>query len=166
MMTCGAWQPCTACRPINPAHATGALGKDSLLPTIVTPSDVRALKTRLTPFVQALDETAKACADKLPKNIADGWNSFVTAWASYAAASESWLSTRAEMNQGESYEEDLGNWQTAIAKYCGGTVATPPAPSTGPETGPSSALQDTIKTVAICAAVGLGAWALHSAVKS
>ncbi len=136
-----------------------------ILPRFVTPSDVRALKTRVDPFVRALDGSVASCGT-LPPQTRAGWEGFSSAWRSYVVEDDSWLHTAAQMDQGEAYEQDLAHWQDLLAQSKCGTSTpriTPTNPSSGPED--SSRMHGTIKTVAIAGAVVAVALGLRAVMK-
>lgn len=136
-----------------------------ILPRFVTPSDVRALKNRVDPFVRALDASVAACPTLLASTRA-GWEGFSSAWRTYMVEDDSWLHTAAQMDQGEAYEQDLGHWQDLLAQSKCGTSTpriTPTNPSTSPED--SSRMHGTIKTVAIAGAVVAVALGLRAVMK-
>jgi hypothetical protein len=136
-----------------------------ILPRFVTPSDVRALKTRVDPFVRALDASVAACAT-LPAETRKGWEGFSKAWRSFVDEDDSWLHTAAQMDQGEAYEADLGHWQDLLAQSKCGTSTprvTPTNPTSSPED--TSRMHGTIKTVAIAGAVVAVALGLRAVLK-
>jgi hypothetical protein len=114
----------------------------SLLGTFVTSSDVRAQKERLNPQVHALDAAIRApgaCPNLKPVTL-DLWGSFVTAWDSFYAADDGFLTAGAEMDFALAQETELNGWRTGFAAACGfnvgpgnvtpGTVPTnPPLPA-------------------------------------
>ena len=120
----------------------------------VLPSDVRALKDRLNPFVASLDASIASCATVSAAKRAS-WADWRKAWAGFFAASEGFWSAGAEMDQGEAYEIDFRAWRDfMIAQRC---AADAPAPTkTDAPSGPGADTGETVRTVAI-AAVILGA---------
>jgi hypothetical protein len=124
-----------------------------ILPKFVTPADVRDLKTRVDPFVRALDQGVADCKT-LPNGVRTGWLAFSKAWRTYFDEEDSWWHTAAQMDQGEAYEQDLAKWQQMIAQYKCAPDAPPITPEDGAGGGADSGRwQGTIKTVAIAGAV-------------
>jgi hypothetical protein len=146
-------------------HGTKTIAVGGVLPRFVTPSDVRALKTRVDPFVRAMDQAVAACAT-VPQATREGWGAFSAAWRTYFAEDDSWLHTAAQMDQGEAYEQDLAHWQDLLAQSKCGT-ATPRVSPTSPglTSNDSTRLQGTIKTVAIAGAVVAVALGLRAVLK-
>jgi len=122
----------------------------SLLPTVVTPDDVRAFKARLDGFARSLDRSVSMCTRVHPY-VRTSWAEFYRGWRQFADADPSWLHAAAEYDAARQYEEHLIAWQTQLAPVC----AIAGAPLTRPKvTGsPGSSLENTIKTVAIAGAV-------------
>jgi hypothetical protein len=135
------------------------------LPRFVTPSDVRALKTRVDPFVRAIDRSVADCAS-LAAETRTGWEAFSRAWRAYFDEEDSWLHTAAQMDQGEAYEQDLAHWQDLLAHSKCGT-STPRITPTNPRSTPddSARMHGTIKTVAIAGAVVAVALGLRAVLK-
>jgi hypothetical protein len=135
-----------------------------ILPTFVTPGDVRDLKTRIDPFVRAMDRDVQNCK-AASEDFKSGWAAFSGAWRSYFDQEDSWLHTAAQMNQGEAYEQDLAHWQASLrGQRCQATAPTIEPSSNSPSLTslPSlgrGELGSTLRTVAIAGAViavGLG----------
>jgi hypothetical protein len=116
----------------------------------VTPSDVRALKQRLDPYVKALDGAVSQCA-KVDPATRDAWGSFAQSWRAYFDAEDHFLSAGAEFNNGCEFQSAIAGWQRTIgALACG--VAGPSLPEPKPSGG-DSATTSTVRTVAIAAGV-------------
>jgi len=128
----------------------------SLLPTVVTPDDVRAMKARLDAFARAFDRSVAACARLTPAMRAS-WAEFYRGWRQFADADPSWLHAAAEYETARQYEEHLVAWQGRIAPLCGVTGA----PLTRAPATSAGSLENTIKTVAIAGAVIAVALALR-----
>jgi hypothetical protein len=125
----------------------------------VTPSDVRALKTRLDPFVTALDSAITQCP-QVDAATRDAWTAFVRSWRAYAASDDHFLTAGAEFNTGCEYQQAIAGWQKTI----GGLACGVPGPSL-PEPRPSggdTATTSTVRTVAIAAGVVAVALTLRS----
>ena len=125
----------------------------------VTPRDVRALKTRLDPFVGALDAAIAACAsvDAATRNA---WTAFASSWRAYVAKDDHFLTAGAEFNAGCDYESAIAGWQRTIGSF----ACSPVGPSL-PEPRPSGAdtsTTKTVRTVAIAAGVVAVALTLRS----
>ncbi len=120
-----------------------------LLPTVVTPDDVRASKARLDAFARAFDRSVTACP-RLAPSIHQSWSDFYRGWRRFADADPSWFHAAAEFDAAQQYEEHLIAWQAQLGPLCpiaGPSLTRPPgASSTG-------TVETTIKTVAIAAAV-------------
>jgi hypothetical protein len=120
---------------------------------------VRALKTRLGPFVAALDASVARCA-KIEAATRDAWKAFVASWRAYESQEEHFLTAGAEFNAGCDYEASIARWQTLI----GGFACSVPGP-TLPEPAPRGAdtsTASTVRTVAIAAGVVAVALAARS----
>ena len=65
----------------------------------VTPSDVRALKTRLDPFVTALDGAVAQCP-KADPGTREAWAAFARSWRAYVASEDHFLTAGAEFSNG------------------------------------------------------------------
>jgi hypothetical protein len=124
----------------------------------VTPTDVRALKVRLDPYVVALDAAIAQCP-KVDPATRDAWAAFSKAWRSYVAAEDHFLTAGAEFNAGCDYQTAIAGWQKTIGALACGV----PGPAI-PETKPSdpAATTTTVRTVAIAAGVIAAALALRS----
>ena len=126
----------------------------------VTPSDVRALKNRLDPFVTALDSAVSQCP-KVDDATRSAWSAFVASWRSYFAAEDHFLTAGAEFNTGCDYEQTIAGWQRAIgALACG--VPGPTLPEQRGAGGGDTATTSTVRTVAIAAGVIAVALTLRS----
>src|SRR5437879_343906 len=90
---------------------------------VTTPSDVRALKVRVNPYVWALDRTVLDCRT-LDGATRLGWQAFSSAWRTYYDGDDSWLHASAQLDQGRTFEHDLQRWQDMIA----GLSCTLPTP--------------------------------------
>ena len=126
-----------------------------VLPKFVMPSDVRALKTRVDPFVVSLDQSVADCKT-LPDSVRSSWQAFSKAWRSFFDEDDSWLHTAAQMDQGEAYEQDVTRWQSMIAGYkCApdAPLLTPTDPGGSSDDVGSPRWQGTIKTMAIAGAI-------------
>jgi hypothetical protein len=136
-----------------------------ILPRFVTPSDVRALKTRVDPFVRAMDRSVAECA-ALAAETRAGWEAFSLAWRAYVDEEDSWLHTAAQMDQGEAYEQDLAHWQDVLGHSKCGTSTPRITPTNPPSTPDDTArMHGTIKTVAIAGAVVAVALGLRAVLK-
>jgi hypothetical protein len=125
----------------------------------VTPSDVRALKGRLDPYVVALDAAIAQCSSVDPATR-DAWAAFAKSWRSYFAAEDHFLTAGAEFNTGCEYQGAIAGWQRTIGAFaCGvpGPALAEPRPS-----GTDTATTSTVRTVAIAAGVIAAALALRS----
>jgi hypothetical protein len=125
----------------------------------VTPSDVRALKTRLDPFVGALDAAIVTCgtADAATRHA---WTAFLSSWRTYVASEDHFLTAGAEFNTGCDYETAIAGWQHTIgALACGVAGPSLPEPSSR---GADTATTNTVRTVAIAAGVVAVAITLRS----
>ena len=140
--------------------------RDKPFARFVTPTDVRDLKNRIDPFVVALDANVRDCKTLAP-DTAQGWDKFSKAWRAFFAEDESWSHTAAEMDQAEAYECDVSHWQTMLAAQKCAPDAPPITPTNNDATGGASgaALAQTIKVVAIAAAVVAGALAIREVAK-
>jgi hypothetical protein len=125
----------------------------------VTPSDVRALKTRLDPFVVALDSAVVQCP-KMDPATRDAWTAFRQSWRDYVAAEDHFLSAGAEFNAGCEYQTTIAGWQRTIGSLACG-VPGPSLPEPRPSGG-DSATTSTVRTVAIAAGVIAVALTLRS----
>jgi len=116
----------------------------------VTPSDVRALKTRLDPYVLALDAAVARCP-KVDSATRDAWAAFSKSWRSYVDAEDHFLTAGAEFNAGCEYQTAIAGWQQTIGTIACG-VPGPALPTPKPS-GSDSATTSTVRTVAIAAGV-------------
>lgn len=125
----------------------------------VTPSDVRALKTRLDPFVGALDAAIVTCAN-VDTATRNAWTAFLRSWRAYVSTEEHFLTAGSEFNTGCEYETTIAGWQHTIgALACG--VPGPSLPAPGPR-GADNATTSTVRTVAIAAGIVAVALTLRS----
>ena len=116
----------------------------------VTPSDVRALKGRLDPYVTALDAAVTQCPS-VDQATRDAWTAFAKSWRSYVAAEDHFLTAGAEFNAGCEYQSAIAGWQRTIGTFaCGlpGPTLAEPRPN-----GTDTATTNTVRTVAIAAGV-------------
>jgi len=132
----------------------------NLLPMVVTPDDVRTMKTRLDAFARAFDRSVAACTRVHPYTRTS-WAEFYRGWRQFADADPSWLHAAAEYETARQYEEHLVAWQRQLAPVCG--IAG--APLTRAPASSGSSLESTIKTVAIAGAVVAAALALREVMR-
>lgn len=129
----------------------------------VTPSDVKALKMRLSPYFLALDTGIAQCP-RITQETRDAWDAFAKGWRAYYGTEEHFLTAGAEHRTGCEYEAAIASWQRTIGSYACG-VAGPALPDrAGGGDGPSSgddSTKKTIRTVAIGAAVVAAALAIR-----
>ncbi len=124
----------------------------------VTPSDVRALKLRLDPYVTALDGAIGACPSVDP-TTRSAWTAFATSWRTYFNSEEHWLSSASEFNTGCEYQSAIAGWQRTIGSLACGV----PGPTIAePRPGSDTATATTVRTVAIAAGVITVALTLRS----
>jgi hypothetical protein len=128
----------------------------------VTPTDVRGLKTRLDPFVGALDAAIATCGS-VDAATRSAWTAFVTSWRAYVAREDHFLTAGAEFNAGCDYEAAIAGWQRTVGNFaCSPVGPSLPAPRpSGGETPTTS----TVRTVAIAAGVVAVALTLRSFVR-
>ena len=131
---------------------------DALL-QFVTPSDVRALKVRLDPYVTALDTSVAQCPS-IDSGTRDAWSGFAKSWRDYVAAEDHFLSAGTEYSAGCDYETAIAGWQRTVGKFACG-VPGPSIPVPQPR-GSDSATTSTVRTVAIAAGVIAVALTLRS----
>lgn len=125
----------------------------------VTPSDVRALKTRLDPYVVALDAAVGQCP-KLDQATRDSWGAFAKSWRAYFGSEEHFLTAGAQFSAGCEYQSSISGWQRAIGAFaCGVPGPSLPDPKAG---GADTATTSTVRTVAIAAGVIAVALTLRS----
>jgi hypothetical protein len=125
----------------------------------VTPSDVRALKQRLDPYVVALDAAVAQCP-KIDAATRDTWGAFTKSWRGYFDVEDHFLTAGAEFNNGCEYQSAIARWQQTIGTYaCGVPGPALPEPKSS---GSDSATTSTVRTVAIAAGVVAAALAIRS----
>jgi hypothetical protein len=90
----------------------------------VFPSDVAALKARLSPWVSLVDAIV-ARTPSVPRDLRAGWASFVSEWRAYLA-DEGLLFSPPRFERGLALEEKLRDWRTALSSQCRGIPV--PAP--------------------------------------
>jgi hypothetical protein len=122
----------------------------------VTPSDVRALKTRLDPFVGALDAAIVTCGN-VDAATRTAWTAFLQSWRAYVTSEDHFLTAGAEFNTGCEYETTIAGWQHTV----GGLACGVPGPSL-PAHGTDTATTSSVRTVAIAAGVVAVALTLRS----
>jgi hypothetical protein len=130
---------------------TGDAGR--IAPRFVTDSDVRDLKLRLNPTVEALDLMVSECPD-MPDVLKRGWEQFSISWKAFLQQSESFWSAGAEMDQAEAFQADIQTWSAKLSaapcKAGKPSEYAPPAPSTEGATDASVGdITGTIKLVTI-----------------
>jgi len=130
----------------------------NLLPTVVTPDDVRTMKARLDAFARAFDRSVSVCTRVHPY-MRTSWAEFYRGWRQFADAEPSWLHAAAEYDAARQYEEHLVAWQRQLAPVCG--IASAPLTRAPASSSSGSSLESTIKTVAIAGAVVAVALALR-----
>lgn len=119
---------------------------------VVGPSDVRAEKDRLNPYVVALDLAAKNC--QLSQATRDGWEAWRAGWEKFYAADEGWLTAGAEMDRVQAYEADVKKWQATIARECPSVAQTPtPAPLGAPQQQAAAGIASSAATIAVALAI-------------
>jgi hypothetical protein len=138
----------------------GAAGR--LAPRFVTDSDVRDLKLRLNPTVDALDKLVSECPD-MPDVLVTGWDAFSTSWKAFLQQDESFWSAGAEMDQAEAFQDDIQQWQAKLSKApCKGSAPAafaPPAPTTEGKTDESvSDIAGAVKVGAVAVVLVVGAY--------
>jgi hypothetical protein len=104
--------------------------------SIITSSDVRALKDRVDPLVRALDNTVYTCPAVAA--IAPGWIAVSMKWRTYFDGEDSGPGTlpapEPQMTLGEAYEKEVASWQASIARYRCDPNARAPMPKVPPQT--------------------------------
>jgi hypothetical protein len=133
------------------------VGTGRLAPRFVTSSDVRDLKIRLNPSVEALDKLVADCPE-MPAVLVAGWNAFSVSWKVFLQTPEGFWTAGAEMDQAEAYQADIQSWNEKLTKApCKGGAPSPyapPPPSTEGKTPPEvAAWIDAAKVAAVSAAV-------------
>jgi hypothetical protein len=133
-----------------------------ILPRFVTPSDVRDLKTRIDPYVRAMDQSIPSCAS-VTTDVKASWSTFSSSWRTFFDEEDSWLHTAAQMDQAEAYEVDVSRWQAWFAKQRCATGAPAIQPSSSGAK--SEQWTGTIRTVAIAGAVIAAALGIRAVTK-
>ncbi len=125
----------------------------------VTPSDVRSLKTRLDPFVGALDASIGTCAS-VDAPTRNAWAAFLQSWRAYVASEDHFLTAGSEFNAGCEYETTIAGWQRTV----GGMACGVPGPSLPDPAlrGGDTATTNTVRTVAVAAGIVAVALTLRS----
>jgi hypothetical protein len=141
---------------------THAWDAGRIAPRFVTSSDVRDLKNRLNPTVEALNALVAGCPD-MPEVLVTGWHAFALSWKNFFDKEEGFWTAGAEMDQAEAYQADLQQWQDKLSKApCKGSAPSPyapPPPSTEGETDKGvSDITEAVKYGAVAAVVIVGAY--------
>lgn len=113
-MACGSTCLCDAC-------AAPPMG--GLLPTVVWPSDVDALKRKYDPDFVATDAAVKACGSKLDAPTAKAWSDFYASWRAFFAESTPLFGSANKYDEANGYAESLAHWQGMLGPLC--TLAAP-----------------------------------------
>lgn len=128
----------------------------------VTPGSVRALKTRLDPYVVALATAIGQCA-RVDPATREAWTAFESSWRDYVAQEDHFLTAGSEFNTGCEYEAAIAGWQHTVSTLACG-VAGPSLPQPSPP-GADSSTARTVRTVAIAAGVVAVALVLRGLVR-
>lgn len=128
----------------------------------VTPSDVRALKSRLDPFVVAVDAAVAQCP-AIDAATRASWSAFVKSWRDYRDAEDHFLTAGAEFNTGCDFQTAIAGWQRTVGSFACG-LPGPSLPEPKPP-GSDTATTSTVRTVAIAAGVIAAALTLRSLVR-
>jgi hypothetical protein len=163
-MTCGAWAPVTPYeRGVRNLHTYGTGATQ-----IIYPADVRDAKNRIDAKMTATARDVAACG-KLSDADVKAWADFFLAWRKFFCGNDSGDCTSPDvplllglgsmMDQCETWEAQLYDWQKKIAALCAvSTPATPPPTPTADKPGLfTSAGPSTTTLVLIGAGVGLAA---------
>lgn len=116
----------------------------------VTPSDVRAIKTRLDPFVASLDGAISECP-KVDSATREAWAGFITSWRTFVSSEEHFLTAASEFNMGCEYQSAIARWQRTLGTFaCGVPGPSLPEPRAS---GGDTATMSTLRTLAIAGGV-------------
>lgn len=97
-------------------RASGSIG--ALLPKVVYPSDVAALKRQIDPSVQTTNAAVLACTALTPAEVAS-WKLFFLAWTAFRDQPEPWLFGAANLyDEAEVFQAQLAQWQTQLRAKC------------------------------------------------
>ena len=128
----------------------------------VTPADVRSLKSRLDPYVIALDAAVAQCP-RIDDSTRGAWSAFAKSWRDYFNTEDHFFTAAAEFNTGCEYQAAIYGWQRTIGAFaCGVPGPSLPDPKAN---GGDTATTSTVRTVAIAAGVIAGALALRSIIR-
>lgn len=134
---------------------TGRFDAGRIAPRFVTSSDVRDLKLRLNPTVEALDLMVSECPD-MPDVLKRGWEQFSISWKTFLQQDESYWSAGAEMDQAEAFQADIQTWSAKLSaapcKAGKPSEYAPPAPST--EGASEQSIGDVTSTIKVVTIVG------------
>ena len=132
-MACASCKQAAALRVIDPlaAHASccgSSRAMNGLLPTIVWPSDVDALKRQLNPDMTSTDAAVAACTT-LDASTRSAWADFYAAWKSFYAESTPLFGSANKYDEAQSYQERLAAWQSILRASCTlpGPMVVPPS---------------------------------------
>ena len=133
----------------SPAAAAGLgfLGLD-----FVTPADVQTRKSELDAMMSSLDDDVTRCA-ALGAATVSSWNEFLAGWRGFYSEAPSFWNAGGQGRQAQDYADALREWQAKVNAVCPISGATVPVAK-------DENVLGTVATVAVAAAVAVGAWAI------
>lgn len=133
----------------------------AILPSVIMPSDIRAVQARLTGAVGAVQNTVDACPG-LDGPTRASWVAFAVGVTTYAQTPVHWYSntTGSMYDLGLSYEQQILAWQDLLQQK--GCALTSPKFDPTP---PTPALLDAVKWLSIGAVAVAGAYGVSKLVE-
>jgi len=115
------------------------VGAGGLLPTFVTPDDVRAKQVDVSADLTNLMAAAGrgAAANKFNDTMPEwgAWQGVKTRAQSFVDETPSWFHTKAQMDRGESLQRELATWHETFKGLGFDAGPAPAVPSTGLDLG-------------------------------
>jgi len=136
----------------------GASAQNVSVLGVATPSDVRAAKDRLNPYVVQMSAAMASCAAKVPAAMQAAWTAWAANWSKFYLESSSVVTASADMDHVKQSRVELTSFENQLLRVC------PSAGIVSLEAEPPSTLQrigNALPTIAVVGLVVGGAVAIY-----